>query len=75
MKNVCAPRECATNSASIRECNAPFFQGRHYVEAVKKCKLLFWRVLYAALEKRGITNLCAAAGYSEKISGNYTKLV
>ncbi len=26
----------------------PFFQGRHYVEAVKKCRFLFLRVLYAA---------------------------
>ena len=26
----------------------PFFQGRHYVEAVKKCKFHFLRVLYAA---------------------------
>ena len=25
----------------------PFFQGWHYVEAVKKCKFLFLRVLYA----------------------------
>ena len=26
----------------------PFFQGRHYVEAVKKCKFHFLRVLYTA---------------------------
>ena len=26
----------------------PFFQGRHYVEAVKKCRFHFLRVLYAA---------------------------
>ena len=26
----------------------PFFQGQHYVEAVKKCKFHFLRVLYAA---------------------------
>ena len=26
----------------------PFFQGRHYVEAVKKCRFYFLRVLYAA---------------------------
>ena len=31
----------------------PFFRGRHYVEAVKKCRFYFLRVLYAALEKRG----------------------
>ena len=26
----------------------PFFQGRHYVEAVKKCRFHFLRVLYTA---------------------------
>ena len=26
----------------------PIFQGRHYVEAVKKCRFYFLRVLYAA---------------------------
>ena len=26
----------------------PFFQGRHYVEAVKKCRFHFLRTLYAA---------------------------
>ena len=31
----------------------PFFQGRHYVDAVKKCRFHFLRVLYAVLEKRG----------------------
>ena len=35
----------------------PFFQGRHYVEAVKKCRFHFLRVLYAALEKRGALHL------------------
>ena len=31
----------------------PFFQGRHYVEAVKKCKFHFLRVLYTARSSGG----------------------